>query len=83
MQLEHLIYSSSIIKNDKPFMKQVKIEFLTKKRRYILKPMEELQVIELGSVVMNKYNLDNSIDIEYKAGLYNLTSSFLLIFGNF
>ena len=53
------------------------IEFLTKKRRYILKPMEELQVIELGSVVVNKYNLDNSIDIEYKAGLYNLTSSFL------
>lgn len=53
------------------------IEVLTKKNRYILRPLEELQVTKLGSINIEKIEIDNRFDIEYKPGLYNQTKTFL------
>ena len=53
------------------------IEILTSKRRYYLKPLERLAIQEKGSVVINEYNGDYSIDIDYKPGLYNLVNAFI------
>lgn len=53
------------------------IEFLTKKRRFILRPLEELQYIELGSLEIVKLPIEDSIDKEFKPGLYKEVHSFL------
>lgn len=53
------------------------LEFLTDKNRYILKPLEELQVQRRGSIVVEKIEIDDSIDKTYKAGLYKQTEAFL------
>jgi predicted dehydrogenase len=53
------------------------LEFLTDKNRYILKPLEELQVQRKGSIVVEKIEIDDSIDKTYKAGLYKQTEAFL------
>lgn len=53
------------------------VEVLTRKRRYILRPMEQLQVIQLGSVKVGNMELDDELDKEYKPGLYKQTKAFL------
>ncbi|WP_222535556.1 hypothetical protein [Pedobacter polysacchareus] len=53
------------------------IEIMTKKRRFYLKPMEKLQVQNRGSVAIEEVNVDDTIDKEFKPGLYLLTESFL------
>jgi predicted dehydrogenase len=53
------------------------IEILTKKRRLLFKPMEALQVQVLGSVAINPVEIDDTLDKEFKPGLYLQTKAFL------
>jgi predicted dehydrogenase len=52
-------------------------EVLTRKRRLVLRPMEQLQVIPLGSVKAENVELDDRLDKEFKPGLYAQTKAFL------
>ncbi|PCJ89616.1 MAG: myo-inositol 2-dehydrogenase [Flavobacteriales bacterium] len=54
------------------------IEVLTKKHRLIFKPIEKLQIQEIGSIAVNEVNsIDYSLDEQYKPGLYLQTKAFL------
>ncbi len=53
------------------------VEFLTKRHRLILRPMEELHVTPMGSVAVEKIEIDNIADLNFKPGLYEQTSRFL------
>lgn len=53
------------------------IEMLTRKHRLYLRPMETLQIQEIGSVVLNPVEIDNRLDLEYKPGFYLETQAFL------
>lgn len=53
------------------------VEVLTRKRRLIFKPMEKLQVQEMGTVSVNFVEIDDEIDGKYKHGLFLQTESFL------
>ena len=53
------------------------IEMLTKKHRFIFKPLETLQVQEIGSVSVNPVEIDDSLDTRFKPGLYLQTKAFL------
>lgn len=53
------------------------VEILTPKHRLYFKPMESLQVQDLGSVAVNPVELDNRLDVEFKPGFYLQTKTFL------
>ena len=53
------------------------IEVLTKKNRYILQPLEELQVVELGSLKTLGIEIDDQKDKQFKPGVYNQLKAFL------
>ncbi len=53
------------------------VEVLTKKNRYILKPLEELQVIKLGSVKIESIKIDDHIDKLFKPGIYKQIKAFI------
>ncbi|MBK9018657.1 MAG: gfo/Idh/MocA family oxidoreductase [Sulfuritalea sp.] len=53
------------------------VEVLTRKRRLVFRPMEQLQVIPLGSVKAENVELDDCLDKEFKPGLYTQTKAFL------
>lgn len=53
------------------------VEILTNKSRLILRPLEELQIQLKGSVAINKVELDNTLDIQFKPGLFLQTQQFL------
>jgi predicted dehydrogenase len=53
------------------------VEVLTRNRRFVLRPMELLQVTELGSVKLESVMLDDQLDKEYKPGLFMQTSAFI------
>jgi glycosyltransferase domain-containing protein len=53
------------------------IEMLTRQHRLIFKPMERLQIQNLGSVEINPVMIDESLDKDYKPGLYLQTKAFL------
>ena len=53
------------------------IEFLTRINRYILRPIEQLQVIPLGSVEAKFIDLDDSLDSQFKPGLFKQCEAFL------
>lgn len=53
------------------------VEILTKKHRLYFKPMEKLQIQEIGSVAVNPVEIDDELDLLYKPGLYRETESFL------
>ena len=53
------------------------IEILTRKHRLIFRPMEQLQVTELGSVKVNQIMIDDRLDQAYRPGLYRQTEAFL------
>lgn len=54
------------------------LEVLTKNSRLIFKPMEELQIQVKGSVAINKVEIDNTLDTQFKPGLYRQTEAFLV-----
>ena len=53
------------------------LEFLTKKRRILFKPIEKIQFQEIGSVVLQQFTLEDSLDEDYKPGLYRQVKYFL------
>lgn len=53
------------------------IEILTSKRKYYLKPLEELFVQNMDTLRLEKLMFDNRNDTKYKPGLLNQTISFL------
>lgn len=53
------------------------VEVLTNQHRLYLKPMEELYIQEKNSVEIKKVNLNDSIDKEFKPGLYKEVETFL------
>lgn len=53
------------------------VEVLTAKRRFIFRPLEQLQVQELGSVAITPVAIDDSLDKAFKPGLHRQTAAFL------
>jgi predicted dehydrogenase len=53
------------------------LELLTNKRKIIVRPLEELYIQMRGSIDNQKFDLDNTLDIQYKPGLYNQVIAFL------
>jgi predicted dehydrogenase len=53
------------------------VEVLTKKNRYILKPLEELKVVELGSVEIQSIEIDDQKDRQFKPGVYKQIEAFI------
>lgn len=53
------------------------LELMTTQRRFILRPMEKLQVIKLGSTLVETINPENQIDKDFKPGLFQQTKNFL------
>lgn len=53
------------------------VEICTRKRRLVFRPMEELSVIAWGSDTMERVDIDDRLDREFKPGLYRLTKAFL------
>jgi len=53
------------------------IELLTRYHRLYLKPMESLQIQEIGSVSVNSVSLDDQLDKEFKPGFYLQTKAFV------
>lgn len=53
------------------------IEILTRKHRLYFKPMETLQIQNIGSVRVDPIDINDMLDKEYKAGFYLQTDAFL------
>jgi predicted dehydrogenase len=53
------------------------IELLTEKRRIYLKPMEGISVQEKGTVAVVEHKLDDSLDLQFKPGLYRQVDAFV------
>ena len=53
------------------------VELLTNKHRLYLRPMEKLYIQNINSVELNEVKIDDSIDSEFKPGLYNQCIDFL------
>ena len=53
------------------------IDLLTEKRRLILKPLEKLSTISLGSINSEEHILNDTLDQNYKPGLYLQVEAFL------
>lgn len=53
------------------------VELLTSKHRIYLKPMEQLQLQDKGSVKVYPVEIDDHLDKEFKPGLYLETKAFL------
>lgn len=54
------------------------VEFITSKSRLYLRPLEELHIQLKGSVAVNKMELDQSNEREFKPGLFLQNQQFLL-----
>lgn len=53
------------------------LEIITSAHRLIFRPLERLQVQNLGSVAIEEIKIDDELDIRFKPGLYLQTQSFL------
>ena len=53
------------------------VELLTSKHRLYLRPMESLQIQNLGSVAVQPVDIDDHLDKEFKPGFYLETQRFL------
>lgn len=53
------------------------IELLTEKRRIYLKPMESISVQEKGTVAVVEHKFDDSLDLQFKPGLYRQVDAFV------
>ncbi|PKO98496.1 MAG: myo-inositol 2-dehydrogenase [Bacteroidetes bacterium HGW-Bacteroidetes-8] len=52
------------------------IELYTNAKRIILKPLEEIDILNKGSIVLNKFVLNDSLDKAFKPGLYLQIAAF-------
>lgn len=53
------------------------VEILTTKHRLVFRPMEKLQVQNIGSVALEPMLIDETLDTQYKPGLYLQVKAFL------
>lgn len=53
------------------------VELLTRHNRYLLRPMEVLQTIPLGSVEAEQIEIDDVLDHQFKPGLFRQCEAFL------
>lgn len=53
------------------------VEVMTRKRRFIFRPMEKLQIMPIASTAVEMVALDYSLDQNYKPGLFLQTQAFL------
>ena len=53
------------------------IELLTRKNRYVMRPMEKLQVVPLGSLNVEPIYFEDSLDNKFKPGLFEQCDTFL------
>lgn len=53
------------------------VELLTAKHRIYLKPMEQLQLQDIGSVKIYSFEFDDQLDKDFKPGFYLETKAFL------
>lgn len=53
------------------------IEILTPKHRLYFKPMETLQIQDIGRVAVEPVEIDNKLDTEFKPGFYLQTKAFV------
>ncbi|MFA0471730.1 Gfo/Idh/MocA family oxidoreductase [Vibrio sp. 10N.222.51.E8] len=53
------------------------VEVLTAYNRYVLRPMEQLQVQKKGTIPLISVDLDEQLDIRFKPGLYRQVQAFL------
>lgn len=53
------------------------VEVMTRKRRFIFRPMERLQITPIASAAVDTVPLDYSLDQDYKPGLFLQTQAFL------
>lgn len=53
------------------------IEILTSCHRLFFRPMEELSIQNIGSVAINKVEIDDSLDKKYKPGFFKQTEAFI------
>lgn len=55
------------------------VEIMTRKHKLIFKPLEKLQVQEIGSFAVEDYSIDDKVDLDFKPGIYKELEAF---FGN-
>lgn len=53
------------------------IELTTKKRRIVLRPLEEIKTINIGSIEEKKLEISNTIDTNFKPGIFRMVQSFV------
>lgn len=53
------------------------VELMTRNRRIVLRPLEELRVQERGAFDVERIDLDDELDRRFKPGLYRQTEAFL------
>lgn len=53
------------------------VEMLTRKHRLIFRPLEKLQIQKIGSVAVEMVEIDDSLDKEFKPGLYKQVEAFV------
>ena len=53
------------------------VELLTRQNRYLLRPMEALQVIPLGAIEAQFIELNDELDHQFKPGLFSQCEAFL------
>lgn len=53
------------------------VEILTRKHRLYLRPMEKLAIQRIGSVQLEEVDIDDTLDKEFKPGLYKQMEAFL------
>ena len=54
------------------------LEFMTKKNRFVLRPIEELKVVKLNKHKIENIKLNDLIDKQFKPGLFIQTKKFLM-----
>ena len=53
------------------------IEILTRKHRLIFRPMEKLQIQNIGEIAINEAELDDDLDMKFKPGLFREVKAFM------
>ncbi len=53
------------------------LEVLTRKRRLVLQPLEELRTMSIGSLEMTTVPLGDDLDVRFKPGIHRQTANFL------
>lgn len=53
------------------------LEVMTNSHRYVLKPMEKLFCMDIGSINLYEIDIQNKIDLDFKPGLFLQTKYFL------